>query len=149
MSRVVVVRRQLLGDVPAVDAGHHHVEEHERRTLPPDRLERLGAVRRLGHREPVAFEVDAADRADRALVVDEEDERRRFLGAVLRRCRRRDPGGAGRGSATSRRRDAAAGARATRGASPTYSTSFVVPPSQRPPSVVDRGQVCPNASALR
>src|SRR5579864_2605047 len=43
----------------------------------PDLLERLGAAPCLDHREPVALEVDAADRANRLLVVDEEDERRR------------------------------------------------------------------------
>ena len=43
-----------------------------------DLVERLGAAPCLGYREPVAFEVDAADRANRLLVVDEEDERRRF-----------------------------------------------------------------------
>src|SRR6266566_4240583 len=46
--------------------------------LTPDLLERLGAAPGLDDCEPVAFEVDAADRANRLLVVDEEDERRRF-----------------------------------------------------------------------
>jgi hypothetical protein len=46
--------------------------------LAPDLLESLGTALCLEHCEPVAFEIDAADRANRLLVVDEEDERRRF-----------------------------------------------------------------------
>jgi hypothetical protein len=72
------VGRELLGDTPTVDPGHHHIEEDERRGLAPDLVDCLGAVRGLLHREPVAFEVDPTDRANRLLVVDEENERRRL-----------------------------------------------------------------------
>jgi hypothetical protein len=72
------VRRELLRDRPTVDSRHHHVEEDERGSLTAHFLQCLRTVLGLEHCETLAFEVDPADRANRRLVVDEEDRRRRL-----------------------------------------------------------------------
>ena len=45
------IRRHPLGNVQPVDARHHHVQEDERRPLPPDLVESCGPVLRLEHNQ--------------------------------------------------------------------------------------------------
>ena len=70
------VRRELRGDLPAVELGHHHVEEDELRRRRPNGADGLATVCRLDDGQTVALEIDAADRADRSFVIDEQDTRR-------------------------------------------------------------------------
>src|SRR5215203_3103926 len=73
------VVEQLLRDAPAVEARHHHVEEDHVRRLRPRLLEAARAVGRLQHVHPLRLEVDAAEEADRSLVVDHQHCRRHRL----------------------------------------------------------------------
>ena len=77
MRFVRLVLEQFLGDAPAVEAGHHHVEEDDVGRIVPRELEPGRAVRRLGHVHALGLEVDAAEQPDRRLVIDDEHPSRR------------------------------------------------------------------------
>ena len=66
-------------------ARQHHVEQHERGTHGVERCDRLGAVGRDLHPEPLALQRDAQCVAVRLLVVDDEDQRR--VGHQTTSCR--------------------------------------------------------------
>ena len=68
----VLVGRQLAGDRPAVELGHHHVEQHEVGPLLARELETLAAIGGLEHVDARGDQVDPAEQPDRALVVDDE-----------------------------------------------------------------------------
>src|SRR5262245_4015181 len=67
-----VVFEQLLRDAPAVEPGHHHVEEDDIGALLAREIETGRTVRRLEHRHPLRLEVHTAEKPDRRLVVDDE-----------------------------------------------------------------------------
>ena len=67
-----LVLEQILGDPPAVEAGHHHVEEHTSGRCCARLLEPARAVGRLEHRHALGLEVHAAEKPDRRLVVDHQ-----------------------------------------------------------------------------
>ena len=64
-----------LGHGEAVLAGHHHVEQDQLRLPLARDLDGRRAVGRLPDGEAVGLQVDAAEQADRRLVVDHEDAR--------------------------------------------------------------------------
>src|SRR5205807_1453426 len=66
------VDQQLFRNPPAVEARHHHVEEHNVRTLLARELQPARPVARLDHLHPLGLEVDTAEQPDRRLVVDHE-----------------------------------------------------------------------------
>jgi 5'-phosphate synthase pdxT subunit len=66
------VGRELARDLPAVEAGHHHVEQHEVWPLRTGELQCGRAVVGLQHLDSGGAEVDAAEQPDRALVVYDE-----------------------------------------------------------------------------
>src|SRR5262245_24278501 len=74
-----IVLEQLLGHPPAVEAGHHHVEEDDVGLLVPREVEAGLAVRGLEHVHPLGLEVDAAEQTDRRLVVDHEHAKYRIV----------------------------------------------------------------------
>src|SRR5262249_796992 len=67
--------------LPAVDVGHHHVEEDELGLAGLDRGEPLVGARRLLHSVtlPLALEPDPDEAAHRLVVVDEQDGGTRLL----------------------------------------------------------------------
>ena len=69
------VEEELLGDAPAVEPGHHHVEEDHVRPLRPRLVEAARAVGRLEDVHALGLEVDPAEEPDRGLVVDYENLR--------------------------------------------------------------------------
>src|SRR5919198_779419 len=82
-----LVGEQLLGDLPAVPAGHHHVEQDDVRLLGARDLQPGVAVGSLEDLHPLGLQVDPAEEANRRLVVDNEYGRHRdscLLSAGLR-----------------------------------------------------------------
>src|ERR687887_3278 len=65
----LLVEEELLGDAPAVEPGHHHVEEDHVRLLGPGLLEAGGTVGGLEDVHALGLEVDPAQKRDRRLVV--------------------------------------------------------------------------------
>src|SRR4029078_1771557 len=89
---------QLLGDLPAVEPGHHHVEQDHVRLVIARLLEPGRAVARLEHLHPLRLEVHAAEEPDRRLVIDYKHPGHSpslsaalypFLGGFTRACGRR------------------------------------------------------------
>src|SRR2546423_531193 len=78
------IGRELAGDVPAVEAGQHHVEEHEVRLFLAGELEPGRPVFGLEHVEARGDEIDPAERPDRLLVVDYEHTSCRISGGLSR-----------------------------------------------------------------
>jgi len=64
-----------LEHLPAIDAGHHDVEQHERGCLVFERLQRLVGARRLADGVALHLQVDAHELAQALVVVDDEHER--------------------------------------------------------------------------
>ena len=81
-----------LADLDAVDVRQHQVEHDQRRRVRGGLAERVGAGRRRPHRVAGVPQVERDERGDRALVLDDEDGRRRRARqptlAGRRRCRR-------------------------------------------------------------
>ena len=77
MAFVASSARRRASDLPAVEAGHHDVEDDGVGRLAPDELDSLRAVRRLEDLDPLRLEIHAAQHADRRLVVDHEHARLR------------------------------------------------------------------------
>ena len=71
-----LVLEEPLGDRPAVEARHHHVEKDRVRPLLSRELEPDMAVLRLEHPRSLGLEVDPAEKPDRILVVDHEHGQR-------------------------------------------------------------------------
>ena len=69
------IAQELVGNLPAVELRHHHVEEHEVGLRPTRELERLLAVARLDRVHALEPQVHTTEQADRGLVVDDEHER--------------------------------------------------------------------------
>ena len=67
-----LVSGQTAGDLPAVDARHHHVEQDQVWPLLARELDPVRSVLRLEHFHARRGEVDAAEHPDRAFVVDHE-----------------------------------------------------------------------------
>jgi hypothetical protein len=65
----------VLGDAPAVEAGHHHVEEDDVGQLLLREREATRPVGRLEHGHPLRLEVHPAQEPDRRLVVDHQNPR--------------------------------------------------------------------------
>ena len=74
-ARALVVE-QLLGDLPAVEPRHHHVEQDHVGQLARAPLDAARPVGGLDHLHPLRLEVHAAEQPDRRLVVDDEHARR-------------------------------------------------------------------------
>src|SRR5918992_1057772 len=72
LARLLVVD-QTAEHLPAVHAGHHHVEQDHVRPLSSRPLEPFLAVLGLEHFDVLGFEVDATEEPDRRLVVDYQD----------------------------------------------------------------------------
>ena len=68
-----LVLGELAGDAPPVEAGHHHVEKDQVRLLAASQLEGGLAVVGLEHVDAGGAEIHPAEKADRLLVVDDED----------------------------------------------------------------------------
>src|SRR5919198_1305326 len=68
----LLVEEELLGDAPAVEPGHHHVEEDHVGLLRPGLLEAARAIGSLEDVHALGLEVDPAQKPDRGLVVDHE-----------------------------------------------------------------------------
>ena len=64
-----------LQHLPAVDARHHDVQQHQVGCAPFDRVERLVRARGLANRVSLHLEVDPHVLAEARVVVDHEDER--------------------------------------------------------------------------
>ena len=73
-----------LQHLPAVDARHHDVQQHEVGRPVLDRIERLVGARRLADRVALHLEIDTHELAQARVVVDDEDER---AGACSARAR--------------------------------------------------------------
>ena len=74
LARALVLE-ELLGDPPAVEPRHHHVEEDDVRPPLARLVEPARAVGRLEHLHALGLEVDPAEEPDRRLVVDHEHPR--------------------------------------------------------------------------
>lgn len=70
---VITVFAQLAAQRQPVGPGHHHVEHRDVELLGLQQPQRLRAVVRDGHVEPVTFEVAADDVADDGVVVGDQD----------------------------------------------------------------------------
>src|SRR5262249_33636465 len=70
-ARALVVE-QLLRDLPAVEPGHHHVEQDHVGQLGPSDVEPGRPIRRFEHLHALGLEVDATEQPDRRFVVDHE-----------------------------------------------------------------------------
>jgi len=68
-----LVLGELAGDAPPVEAGHHHVEKDQIRLLAAGQLEGGLAIVGLEHIDAGGSEIHLAEKADRLLVVDDED----------------------------------------------------------------------------
>ena len=64
-----------LQHLPAVDARHHDVQQHEVGRTALDRIERLVRARRLADRVALHLEIDPHVLAQACVVVDDEYER--------------------------------------------------------------------------
>src|SRR5262249_34718908 len=82
-----LVLEQLLGDAPAVEPRHHHVEEHDVRSPLARLVQAARAVGGLEDVHPLGLEIDAAKEADRRLIVDYEHTRHvaPFVSPILTR----------------------------------------------------------------
>src|SRR5207237_4343756 len=69
---------ELLGDPPAVEPRHHHVEEDHVGRVRARLLETARAVGRLEDLHSLRLEIDPAQQPDRRLVVDYENLRHRL-----------------------------------------------------------------------
>ena len=76
------VLEQLLGDVPPVEAGHHHVEQDHVRAFAARLLHAGRPVGSLDHIHLLRLEVHTAKKADRRFVVDHENLGHPGLGGV-------------------------------------------------------------------
>src|SRR5262249_13869425 len=72
------VVEQLLGDAPAVEAGHHHVEQDDVGCRRPRGLDSGRAVACFEHDHAFGLEVDPTEEPDRLLVVDDENADRHW-----------------------------------------------------------------------
>ena len=67
-----IVVEQLRCDTPAVEPGHHHVEQDHVGTLVPRSREPGGPIGCFEHHHPLGFEIDPAEEPDRRFVVDHQ-----------------------------------------------------------------------------
>ena len=72
-DRHLRLRAELPAHVDARDLGQHHVEQHEVGPHGVEQVERLGAVARHLHPEPLAGEADGEGVDEAVLVLDDED----------------------------------------------------------------------------
>src|ERR1035437_1261279 len=72
-----LARGESLRHVPAVETGHHHVEQNHVGQLGPGQLDPLLTVEGLDDLHPFGLEIDTAKQPDRLFVVDYQDARHR------------------------------------------------------------------------